>query len=227
MVVRAASRKSCGNAAPRRLETIAGVPGFFRCPGVAIRMSIGSVAREAYREGLPALVTSVLGGLFAGVVLGGMRAELEAVNGLLVLVPALLATRGNVYGSLGARLATGLHQGLIEPRVDWADERLRGAVGAALGNGVLVSVFAATVAWIVLTLGNADPASLTTLAAIAMTAGLLSGIALTVAVVTVVFAGYRRGLNPDTLVGPIVTTTGDVFGIAFLLLATRFVLGVT
>ena len=190
-------------------------------------MSIGSVAREAYREGLPALVTSVLGGLFAGVVLGGMRAELEAVNGLLVLVPALLATRGNVYGSLGARLATGLHQGLIEPRVDWADERLRGAVGAALGNGVLVSVFAATVAWIVLTLGNADPASLTTLAAIAMTAGLLSGIALTVAVVTVVFAGYRRGLNPDTLVGPIVTTTGDVFGIAFLLLATRFVLGVT
>ncbi len=190
-------------------------------------MSIGSVAREAYREGLPALVTSVVGGLFAGVVLGGMRGELEAVNGLLVLVPALLATRGNVYGSLGARLATGLHQGLIEPRVDWADERLRGAVGAALGNGVLVSVFAATVAWTVLTLGNANPASLTTLAAIAMTAGLLSGIALTVAVVTVVFAGYRRGLNPDTLVGPIVTTTGDVFGIAFLLLATRFVLGVT
>jgi len=194
---------------------------------VPFPMSIGSVAREAYREGLPALVTSVVGGLFAGVVLGGMRGELEAVNGLLVLVPALLATRGNVYGSLGARLATGLHQGLIEPRVDWADERLRGAVGAALGNGVLVSVFAATVAWTVLTLGNANPASLTTLAAIAMTAGLLSGIALTVAVVTVVFAGYRRGLNPDTLVGPIVTTTGDVFGIAFLLLATRFVLGVT
>jgi mgtE-like transporter len=168
----------------------------------------------------------VIGGLFAGVVLGGMRAELEAVNGLLVLVPALLATRGNVYGSLGARLATGLHQGLIEPRVDWADERLRGAIGAALGNGVLVSVFAATVAWSILTVGNANPASLTTLVAIAMTAGLLSGIALTVAVVTVVFAGYRRGLNPDTLVGPIVTTTGDVFGIAFLLLATRFVLGV-
>jgi mgtE-like transporter len=115
---------------------------------------------------------------------------------------------------------------LIEPRVDWADERLRGAIGAALGNGVLVSVFAATVAWSILTVGNANPASLTTLVAIAMTAGLLSGIALTVAVVTVVFAGYRRGLNPDTLVGPIVTTTGDVFGIAFLLLATRFVLGV-
>ncbi len=58
---------------------------------------------------------------------------------------------------------------------------------------------------------------------IAFIAGLLSGIALTVAVVIVVFAGYRRGLNPDTLVGPLVTTTGDVFGISFLLLAVRIV----
>jgi len=40
----------------------------------------------------------------------------------------------------------------------------------------------------------------------------------------VVFAGYRRGYNPDTLVGPIVTTAGDVFGVAFLLLAVRVVL---
>ena len=43
-------------------------------------------------------------------------------------------------------------------------------------------------------------------------------------VVLAVFAGYRRGYNPDTLVGPLVTTTGDVFGIAFLLLAVRIVL---
>ncbi|MFB6087284.1 MAG: hypothetical protein ABEJ85_02090, partial [Haloarculaceae archaeon] len=71
-------------------------------------MTIREVAREAYREGLPALAASAVGGLLAGVVLGGMRAEFRAVPGLLVLVPALLATRGNVYGSLGARLATGL-----------------------------------------------------------------------------------------------------------------------
>ncbi|MFT4932141.1 MAG: cation transporter-like permease, partial [Natronomonas sp.] len=128
---------------PDRRETLAGAPGFLRRPDVRSRMSIGSVAREAYREGLPALAASTIGGLFAGVVLGGMRGELGDVSGLLVLVPALLATRGNVYGSLGGRLASGLHQGLVEPRVDWADERLRGAVGAALGNGVLVSVFAA------------------------------------------------------------------------------------
>jgi len=67
-------------------------------------------------------------------------------------------------------------------------------------------------------------APLPTLVAIALLAGLLSGAVLSVAVVTLVFAGYRRGYNPDPLVGPIVTTAGDVFGVAFLLLSVRLVL---
>jgi mgtE-like transporter len=187
-------------------------------------MGVGDVVRDAYEEALPALATSVVGGLFAGVVLGGMRAELRAVPGLLVLVPALLATRGNVYGSLGARLSTALHQGLVEPRVDLGDRRLRAAVAAAVANGILASAFAATAVYALLTALGSAVAPLPTLVSVAVLAGVLSGAALSVAVVTVVFAGYRRGTDPDTLVGPLVTTTGDVFGIALLLVAVRAVL---
>jgi mgtE-like transporter len=187
-------------------------------------MTLREVAVEAYREALPALAASLVGGLLAGAVLGGMRAELRAVPGLLVLVPALLATRGNVYGSLGARIATALHQGLIEPRVRAGDERLRAAAAAALANGLLASAFAATVTYLVLTGFGAPVASLPRLVTVALVAGLLSGGVLVAVVVTVVFAGYRRGRNPDTLVGPLVTTTGDVFGMLFLLAAVRFVL---
>ena len=181
-------------------------------------MTVREVAVEAYREALPALGASLVGGLLAGVVLGGMRSDLRAVEGLLVLVPALLATRGNVYGSLGARLATGLHQGLIEPRVRAGDRRIRAAAAAALA-----SVFAAAAAFAVLSALGAPVASLGRLVGIAVVAGLLSGATLVVVVVTVVFAGYRRGYNPDTLVGPLVTTTGDVFGVLFLLVAVRTV----
>jgi len=186
-------------------------------------MTIREVAVEAYREALPALGASLVGGLLAGVVLGGMRADLRAVEGLLVLVPALLATRGNVYGSLGARLATGLHQGLIEPRVRAGDRRLRAAAAAALANGLVASLFAATAAFVVLSLLGTPVAGLGRLLGIALVAGFLSGITLVAVVVTVVFAGYRRGYNPDTLVGPLVTTTGDVFGVLFLLIAVRTV----
>jgi len=187
-------------------------------------MTVREVAAVAYREGLPALATSVLGGLLAGLVLGGMRAELRAVPGLIVLVPALLATRGNVYGSLGARLSTALHQGLVQPRVRLDDERLRGAVAAAIANGLLASAFAATVAFLVLTGLGRTVAPLWVLLAVALLGGVLSGLALTATVVAAVFAGFRRGYNPDTLVGPVVTTAGDVFGVAFLLLAVRAVL---
>lgn len=188
-------------------------------------MTIREVATQAYRETLPVLLLSAVGGLFAGLVLVGMEAELAAIPGLLVLVPALLATRGNVYGSLGARLGSALHQGLIEPYLSTGNDRLNTAVGAALANGVLVSVFAAVLAVVVLRAIERPVAGLGTLVAIALIAGVISGLLLTIAVVTVVFVGYRRGLNPDTLAGPVVTTTGDVVGIATMLVAARIVLG--
>ena len=197
---------------------------FLSSAGIDTLMTVVEVAREAYREALPALSASLVGGLAAGVVLGGMREELRAVSGLLVLVPALLATRGNVYSSLGARIATALHQGLIEPRVRGGDPRLRSAVAASIANGLLASAFAATVAYVVLWSLSASPASFATLVGIAVLSGLLSGVTLSTVVLLAVFAGYRRGYNPDTLVGPLVTTTGDVFGIAYLLLAVRIVL---
>ena len=187
-------------------------------------MSVVAVAREAYEAALPALGASVVGGLLAGVVLGGMQAELRAVPGLLVLVPALLATRGNVYGSLGARLSTGLHQGLVEPRVDLGNRRLRGAMAAALANGLLASAVAAVAVFLILTALGETVAPVATLVAISLLAGVFSGVVLTAVVVVVVFAGYRRGRDPDTLVGPVVTTTGDVVGVAFLLAAVRIVL---
>lgn len=186
-------------------------------------MSVREVAVRAYREALPVLLVSGAGGLFAGAVLGGMEAELRAVDGLLLLVPALLATRGNVYGSLGARLASALHQGLVEPRIGFGDERVRVAVAAALSNGLLVSAFAAVAGFAVLFALGRPRAPLLSLVAIAVLAGLLSGILLSVTVVAVVFLGYRRGLNPDTLAGPVVTTTGDLVGVAALLLAARLV----
>ncbi|WP_135827522.1 magnesium transporter [Halorussus halobius] len=188
-------------------------------------MSARDVAERAYREALPVLAVSAVGGLFAGLVLGGMRSDLRTVSGLLVLVPALLATRGNVYGAMGAKLSTGLHQGLVEPTLVPDDRRVYAAVAAAMLNGVAISAFAAAVTYGVLVAVGRPSASLGALVAIALVAGLLSGVALTVAVVAVAFAGYRRGLNPDTLVGPVVTTTGDVFGMAALLAAVRLVVG--
>jgi mgtE-like transporter len=189
-------------------------------------MTVREVAVNAYREALPILSVSALGGLFAGLVLGGMEAELREIRGLLVLVPALLATRGNVYGSLGARLGSALHQGLIEPYVSANDDRLRAAVVAAVSSGLFVSSLAAVMAFVLLAVLGRPVAPIWMLVGVALISGVIGGAILVTTVVTVVIVGYRRGLNPDTLAGPVVTTTGDVVGTATLLIAARIVLAI-
>jgi mgtE-like transporter len=188
-------------------------------------MGLRELTKEAYFEGLPALVLSSFGGIIAGIILGGMKAEIQAVPGLLVLIPALLAIRGNVYGSLGARLSTGLHQGLIEPKISFSDPRVNAAITAAFLNGLFAATIAAIFAYLLLTLILLPVASLWVLISISILAGILSGTVLITAVVSVIFLAYRKGANPDTIVGPLVATIGDVFGISFLLLAVKIVLG--
>lgn len=174
-------------------------------------------ALDVFRQALPVILVSLVAGLFAGTVLGSdaMREGIESVNGLLLLLPAFLATRGGVYGSLGSRLSTGLHQGVIDPNFD-LDRRMSNAVLASFINGMAISVFIAVITYVILIAVGAE-GDLLRLVGILVIAGFLSAIVMIVVLLSVLFAGYRRGLDPDNLIGPVVTTVGDVFGVLFLL----------
>src|SRR5262249_57613103 len=54
------------------------------------------------------------GDLLAGLVLGSITGTLEELPGLLVLVPAAIGMRGNVFGALGSRLGTAIHTGTFQ-----------------------------------------------------------------------------------------------------------------
>lgn len=73
----------------------------------------------------------------------------ERYPGLLLLLPAFRVTRWNVYGALGARIANGLHQGVIDPELSW-DRRLINAVLASFVNGIAISVFIGLLSWAIL-----------------------------------------------------------------------------
>lgn len=186
-------------------------------------MSVRQVVLEGYRSAFPTILVSAAGGLLAGVILGGMEVQLEAVQGLLVMVPAFLAIRGSVYGSLGSRLSSALHQGILEPHIT-RDERLIAAVLAAVLNGLIATLFAAVAAYTLLTALGKPVASVFVLLAIGLIAGLLSAAALTGVILLVVYTGFQRGLNPDNLIGPALTTAGDIFGMLSLFIATELVL---
>src|SRR5205814_1424310 len=62
-------------------------------------------------QGLAALLVSSAGDLLAGLTLGAITHTLEDLPGLLVLVPAAIGMRGNIFGALGSRLGTAIHTG--------------------------------------------------------------------------------------------------------------------
>lgn len=172
-----------------------------------------------YREALPVLFIALLGGLFAGLVLEEIVESVERFPGLLVMVPVFLATRGNVYGALGGRIASGLHQGLLAPRFEY-NERLVNAVLASFINGIGISIVIGVITWLGLTLlPGWEAAALVELVGIMLIAGALTSVVLIFGLLALIFTGYKLGYDPDNLVGPIVTTLGDIFGMLFLLIA--------
>jgi len=180
-------------------------------------------ARDIYRQALPVVLLSLIAGLFSGTLLGTetMRASIERVPGILLLLPAFLATRGGVYGSLGARLSSGLHQGVITPQLT-LDRRITNAIVASFINGITISVFIAVTTYLTLfVLGGGG--NLFKLVGIMLVAGGLSAVLMLSVLVAVIFVGYRHGLDPDNVIGPVVTTLGDVFGVIFLLVGIRAV----
>jgi mgtE-like transporter len=185
-------------------------------------MSVRNEFLETYREALSVLVISLLGGLFAGLVLEGLLEKVARFPGLLVMVPVFLATRGNVYGALGGRIASGLHQGLIAPRFEW-DERLVNAIAASLINGIGISVVIGIITRVALFLLGWESATLVEFVGIMIIAGTLTSVVLIAGLLVVLFVSYRRGYDPDNLVGPIVTTLGDIFGMVFLLVAVLII----
>ena len=74
----------------------------------------------AYRDALVALVVAVVASLVAGITLATTTDTLEELPGLLLLVPAALAVKGNIFGALGSRLGTSIHTGVFQlsPRLD-------------------------------------------------------------------------------------------------------------
>src|SRR5438552_18307840 len=93
------------------------MPGLARRIGARFRALLGSDAASV-RQGLAALLVSSAGDLLAGLALGAITHTLAALPGLLVLVPAAIGMRGNVFGALGSRLGTAIHTGAFDLRRD-------------------------------------------------------------------------------------------------------------
>ena len=173
----------------------------------------------AYRDALIALIVAVVASLVAGITLATTTDTLEELPGLLLLVPAALAVKGNIFGALGSRLGTSIHTGVFQlsPRLDTV-------VGqntvAALVLSLIVSVELALLAKGVAIVFNVAP-TMSTIDFITVSAVGGAIASLVVLGITLLLAGgsVRFGWDLDNVVAPLVPATGDVITLPALVWA--------
>ncbi len=174
----------------------------------------------AARQSMVALVLNSTTSFIAGATLGSLTGTLEALPGLLVMVPAAIGLRGNIFGTLGNRLSTSIHTGTF--RVSFRRESVMGQnVLAATVLTFVLSLGLAVVARVVAAgFGVENTISVLDLALISVAGGLLASVVLLGATLLLSVGAVRRGWDLDNLVAPSTATLGDVITIPSLFLAT-------
>ncbi|WP_176233774.1 magnesium transporter, partial [Candidatus Hakubella thermalkaliphila] len=176
------------------------------------------------KQGFVALLICSGGNLLAGLALGLMTHTLEALPGLMVLIPAAIGMRGNIFGALGSRLGTAIHSGIFE-----LSRRREGILAqniyASTVLGLIMSLFLGILAWLVSLIFGLESISWTDFVVISTLGGIISGVVVLVTTVLIAVASYRWGWDADNVSTPLVTTAGDLVTIPSLYLAT-FVAGI-
>lgn len=178
--------------------------------------------RRTITQGFVALLVAGVGSLVAGIALGSITGTLEALPGLMVMVPAAIGMRGNIFGALASRLGTSIHTGLYQPtreREGILYQNIYAVAVLTLAVSLLLGVLAKTFseAFGVRSIGILD------FVVISLVGGILSSVVVGTFTVSLSRVAYRRGWDLDSVAAPLVTASGDMVTLPALFLATWFV----
>lgn len=178
--------------------------------------------RAITRATLPVLLILTLIELGSGLVLGSFQAMLLQYPTLLILVPVVIGTAGNLGSVLAARLSTALHLGTLS----------FGADDILLGNALATVALALTVfpvlgigAWFLSILTAEARLPFVTVMLIAVVSGAVLAVLTAVITVVTTYAAYRLRLDPDDVVIPVVTNICDVLGVLVLFAVAQIIIG--
>ena len=191
-------------------------------PGARLRAILGPDA-AGVRQSLVALGLNSSSSLVAGAFLGSITATFERYPGLLVLVPAAIGLRGNIFGTFGSRISTTIHAGTF---------RLSTRRDTVLGQNVLAAgiltlamslLLAVTTKAVAVGLGLERTISILDLAVISIVGGFLGSLVVMAATLGLTAGAVRYDWDLDNVNAPLVSTLGDVLTLPALFVGTFLV----
>ena len=186
--------------------------------GALVRIGTGSApaVRRTLLEMAGVSALAPLLDVFAGAVLEAHRTQLEAIPGILILIPPFISQAGAIGGILSSRLSSKLQLGVITPRGrPEAPALVDAVVVVALGSVVFTAIGA--IATVLATVaGVARPAAGVMLGGTILAGMLVLPVTLAVGYYVAVLT-TRFGLDPDNHGVPVITATLDLTGVAAVL----------
>ncbi|MCF2137105.1 MAG: magnesium transporter [Candidatus Thorarchaeota archaeon] len=152
-----------------------------------------------------------IGGLVAGGLLAVFLVVFTRVPWAILVFPGILSTRGAVGGLFSGRLSTALHIGSIRPSVLHNTPEyynlLKSVVLLTLTSAVSMSVVASIFGLFIIGTTIADAFIMIT---VVMTTMGISLIVISPVTIGVSVISVRKGLDPDVITYPIVSTVADI-----------------
>ncbi|MBS3099841.1 magnesium transporter [Candidatus Pacearchaeota archaeon] len=169
-----------------------------------------------FKDILASSMISTSGGLFAGIILAIYADKIFLIPGILVLLPGFLEMRGNISGTLSARISSGLFIHVIKPN-HIKTKIIKGNVIAALFLALIISfslgLFAFAFNYYIFGIFT------TKIILLPLIAGVIANlIEVPLALFTTLYL-FKKGHDPNNIMGPFVSATGDITSIIALLLA--------
>lgn len=175
--------------------------------------------QRTIRQGLAAMLVASVASLGAGITLGFITGTLERLPGLMVLLPAAIAARGNIFGALASRLGTSIHAGLFLPswqRQGLLYQNLYAATVLTLAVSFLAGVLAKTIS----VAFGVTSISLLDFIVISILGGAMASVVVGSLTVALTAAAQRWGWDLDSVAAPLITAAGDVLTVPAIFAAS-------
>ena len=190
---------------------------------ILVRGKNKRIFRKTMMEGVPIVLFASLSGIFGGVGLASLRGEIERRPSLLLLYPALIDTLGDVGSILGAMETTKLALGTVASLKETFKATLTDMVSIEIASASMHTMFGVVAFSLGRAIGlNPDLLSLITISLTVNFIGFFFISFLSLAVATQTF---KRGLDPDNFVIPLVASVSDI-GATLALMAAITIVGV-
>ena len=167
------------------------------------------------RARLPWLLIGMMGGLGAATIISNFETIMTTFPKLLIFVPLIQATAGNVGVQSSAIIVQGLANGTLKGHLI---ARIIKETSVALVNGISIAIIVLFISHFVFYTSYLESLSI--------------GIALITVIIIAAIVGnliplflHKRGIDPAVATGPFITTSNDVFGIFTYFLIAKTILG--